>query len=45
MKITKYPSHITIEIGKKWISLDKTGIMGWNGKRNWFVLWNRLLNN
>lgn len=31
-------THLTIKIGKFWISFDKTGIMGWTGKHNFYLL-------
>jgi hypothetical protein len=27
-------NHIVLTIGKKWLKIDRTGIMTWNGKRN-----------
>lgn len=34
-----YPTHLTIELLGCWLSIDKTGIMAWNGKRNYFWIW------
>jgi hypothetical protein len=32
--IKLYTHHIVFTIGKKWLKIDRTGIMTWNGKRN-----------
>ena len=37
--------HITFNLGQKWISFDRSGIMGWTGKRNFFFIYNSLLRN
>jgi len=31
-------THITLSIGKYWISFDKSGIMAWDGKRNYYFI-------
>jgi len=39
--IKKYSSHIVFSFDKYWISIDKTGVMTWNGKRNHFYMFRK----
>lgn len=45
MKIKLYRhetgNHIVLYVGKVWVSLDRTGFMTWNGKRNHFFLFKK----
>lgn len=41
MEIKKYPTHIVFHFGKKWVSVDKTGIMVWTGTRNLFYIYKK----
>ncbi len=29
----------TLKLGRAWIRADRTGIMGWTGKRNFYWIW------
>jgi len=29
-------SHVVLSVGKRWISFDRSGVMGWNGHKNFY---------
>lgn len=39
-------SHVVFKFGKSWISIDRSGVMGWNNfkKRNFFFIYSTILN-
>lgn len=41
MKYTNYGTHKVLQAGKYWLSLDRTGLVTWNGTRNHFLLFRK----
>ncbi len=37
-------AHVVFKIGKRWVSFDRAGMMGWTGKRNFFFIYSTFLN-
>lgn len=43
IKLEKHQRNyrLVLKLGKYWVSIDHTGIMTWNGKRNHFYIFNK----